>query len=110
MFVRSYQLPWRALAQPLLFFFLFGLANFQARAAGSATTTSLTVTSNGTGVTSVSAGTVVTLTATVTSGGTPVTPGQVKFCNASAAHCEDAALLATAQLTSSGIATYKFRP
>jgi Bacterial Ig-like domain (group 3)/FG-GAP-like repeat/FG-GAP repeat len=74
------------------------------------TTTTLTITSGGSTITSVSAGTVVTLTATVVSGSTPVTPGQVKFCNATAAHCEDSALLATAQLTAAGKATYKFRP
>ena len=34
----------------------------------------------------------------------------VKFCDASAAHCEDSALVATAQLTPAGTATYKFRP
>ena len=74
------------------------------------TTTSLTVTSAGTDVTSVAAGTVVTLTATVVSGATPVSPGQVKFCDARAKYCEDSALLAMAQLTSAGTATYKFRP
>jgi hypothetical protein len=58
----------------------------------------------------VASGTVVTLTTTVVSGATPVNPGQVKFCVATAAHCEDSALLATAQLTSAGIAIYKFRP
>ncbi len=36
--------------------------------------------------------------------------GQVKFCDAGAAHCEDSALLATPQLTAAGIATFKFRP
>ena len=74
------------------------------------TTTTLTVTSSGSDVTSVASGTVITLTATVLSGSTPVSPGQVKFCNAAAAHCEDAALLATPQLTTAGVATYKFRP
>jgi Bacterial Ig-like domain (group 3)/Chitobiase/beta-hexosaminidase C-terminal domain/FG-GAP-like repeat len=74
------------------------------------TTTTLTVTSSGSAVTSVTSGTVVTLTATVVSGSTPVSPGQVKFCDAAAAHCEDAALLATAQLTTAGVATCKFRP
>jgi len=59
---------------------------------------------------SVTAGTVVTLTATVVSGSTPVNPGQVRFCDATAKYCEDSALLATTQLTSAGIATYKFRP
>jgi CSLREA domain-containing protein len=82
----------------------------QAWATAAATTTMLTVTSAGSDVTSVSAGTVVTLTATVVSGSTPVTPGQVRFCDATAAHCEDSALLATAQLTAAGTATYKFRP
>jgi hypothetical protein len=43
-------------------------------------------------------------------GSAAVNPGQVKFCDATAAHCEDSALLTTAQLTSAGIATFKFRP
>jgi hypothetical protein len=36
--------------------------------------------------------------------------GQVNFCDATAAHCTDVHILATAQLTSSGTATYTFRP
>src|SRR5271156_1441824 len=86
------------------------LSPAQAWPTASPTTTSLTVTSAGSDVTSVAAGTIVTLTATVVSGSTPVNPGQVRFCDASAEYCEDSALLATAQLTSAGIATYKFRP
>jgi Bacterial Ig-like domain (group 3) len=86
------------------------LGSSRAWAAAAPTTTSLTVTSGGSSVTSVAAGAVVTLTATVVSGATPVNPGQVKFCDATAAHCEDSALLAIAQLTSAGVATYKFRP
>jgi Bacterial Ig-like domain (group 3)/FG-GAP-like repeat len=82
----------------------------RAWAVGAATTTTLTVTSSGSGVTTVPAGTVVTLTATVVAGTSPIAPGQVRFCDALAAHCEDSALLATAQLTSAGTATYKFRP
>jgi hypothetical protein len=82
----------------------------QALATGAPTTTTLTVTNGTTEVTSVAAGTVVTLTATVVSGSTPVNPGQVKFCVATAAHCEDSSLLTTAQLTAAGTATYKFRP
>ncbi len=82
----------------------------QAWANAAPTTTTLTVTSGTAEVTSVTAGTVVTLTATVVSGSTPVTPGQVKFCVATAVHCEDSALLVTAQLTTAGKATYKFRP
>jgi len=82
----------------------------QAGATAAPTTTTLSVTSGTTEVTSVAAGTVVTLTATVVSGSTPVNPGSVSFCVATAAHCEDSALLATAQLTTAGKATYKFRP
>jgi hypothetical protein len=74
------------------------------------TTTSLAVTSNGVAVTSVKAGSLVTLTATVEAGTTAVKQGQVNFCDAMAAYCTDIHILATAQLTSSGTATYKFRP
>jgi hypothetical protein len=84
-----------------------------AWATAASTTTVLTVTSAGSGATSVAAGTVVTLTAMVTTGnahGTAVTPGLVEFCDAAAAYCEDMALLGTAQLTAAGIATYKFIP
>lgn len=74
------------------------------------TTTSLTITSGGAVVTSVKSGHVVTLTATVEAGTTAVKQGQVNFCDATAAYCTDIHILATAQLTSSGTATYKFRP
>jgi hypothetical protein len=74
------------------------------------TTTSLAVTSGGVVVTSVKAGSLVTLTATVEAGSTEVKQGQVNFCDATAAYCTDIHILATAQLTSSGTATYKFRP
>jgi len=74
------------------------------------TTTSLAVTSSGIVVTSVKAGSVVTLTAIVDAGTTAVTQGQVNFCDATAAYCVDIHILGTAQLTSSGTATYKFRP
>jgi hypothetical protein len=74
------------------------------------TTTSLAVTSNGVVVTSVKAGSLVTLTATVEAGTTAVKQGQVNFCDAKAAYCTDIHILATAQLTSSGTATYKFHP
>jgi hypothetical protein len=40
-----------------------------------------------------------TLTAHVTASGVAVHPGTVTFCNANAAHCEDPAILGTAQLT-----------
>jgi hypothetical protein len=58
----------------------------------------------------VKAGRVITLTATVEAGTTAVKQGQVNFCDATAAYCTDIHILATAQLTSSGTATYKFRP
>ncbi len=61
-------------------------------------------------VTSVKAGSLVTLTATVEAGSTEVKQGQVNFCDATAAYCTDVHILATAQLTSSGAATYNFRP
>ncbi|MGB6827183.1 MAG: FG-GAP-like repeat-containing protein [Terracidiphilus sp.] len=74
------------------------------------TATTLAITSGGSAVTTVTSGTVVTLTATVLAGTTPVTVGQVKFCDASATYCEDIHIVGTAQLTSAGSATYKFRP
>ena len=92
---------------------LFGillLAGLPAGATGTATTTTLAVTSGGSAVTTVTSGSVVTLTATVMAGTTPVTTGQVKFCDAKAAHCEDIHIVGTAQLTKAGTATFKFRP
>ena len=78
--------------------------------AGTATSTTLAATAAGAPVTTVAAGTTVTLTATVLAGSTPVTPGQVKFCDATAAFCEDIHILGLAQLTSAGTAVFKFRP
>jgi hypothetical protein len=71
---------------------------------------SLAVTSGGVAVTSVKAGSLVTLTATVKAGTKAVKRGQVNFCDAMAAYCTDIHILANAQLTSSGTATYNFRP
>ena len=73
-------------------------------------TTTLAITSNGSDGTVVASGSVVTLTATVIAGSTAVTPGQVKFCDATAANCTDIHLLGTAQLTKAGTATFKLRP
>ncbi|MGA8214222.1 MAG: FG-GAP-like repeat-containing protein [Candidatus Sulfotelmatobacter sp.] len=84
-----------------------GAASAQTKAA---TVTSLSVSASGSEVSSVAAGTVVTLTAQVTAGGANVSPGQVNFCDATATYCTDIHILTTAQLTSSGTATYKFRP
>jgi hypothetical protein len=74
------------------------------------TTTTLALTSNGAAVTSVAAGTVVTLTAKVTALGAPLTPGTVNFCDATVSYCTDIRLIGTAQLTSKGTASIKFRP
>ena len=79
-------------------------------AAPTPTTTTMTVTSGGGPVTTVPSGTVVTLTATVNAGATAVTPGQVNFCDASAANCTGIHLLGTAQLTAAGTALFRFRP
>ena len=56
---------------------------------------------------SVASGTIVTLTASVVSSGKPVTQGMVTFCNSNYELCEDAGVLGTAHLTSSGAASIK---
>ncbi len=94
---------------PLLLFVLCS-ASKCAWATPVSTTTTLSVTSSGSPVSTVPAKTVVTLTATVKAGSTLVKLGQVKLCDATAAYCTDIHLLATAQLTSAGTATYKFVP
>jgi hypothetical protein len=58
----------------------------------------------------VALGTAVTLTATSKTGGLPVTAGTVTFCNTLATHCDNAAIVGTAQLTAAGTATIKLRP
>ena len=68
------------------------------------TATVLTVTSAGTPVSSIAADSAVTLTATVTDGGAAVQPGQILFCDATAAYCEDIHIVGTAQLTPAGTA------
>jgi len=71
-----------------------------------ATTTALTLSAS-----TVATGTAVTLTATVaTTGGAVVTPGLVTFCNAAATHCDNSAILGTAQLTATGTAVLRFVP
>jgi hypothetical protein len=74
------------------------------------TTTTLTLTSAGAPVTSLSAGAVLTLTANVLNGQTPLTRGQVNFCDASAPYCTDVHRLGTAQLTSTGAAVLRLTP
>jgi hypothetical protein len=78
---------------------LLGFASQQAYAGGKTPTTTALSLSSG----NVTAGTAVTFTATVS----PSELGQVLFCNASAARCDGAALLATAQLTSASTASIK---
>ncbi len=80
------------------------LAETISASAGTATTLSVSPASP------VAAGTAVTLTADVTAAGVPVSPGLVTFCDASAASCENAAVLGTGQLTASGTATLRFVP
>ena len=55
----------------------------------------------------VAAGAPVTLTAAVNAGRGSAMEGTVLFCNASAPHCEDSAVLGIAQLTSNGTAAIK---
>ncbi|MDP9051516.1 MAG: FG-GAP-like repeat-containing protein, partial [Acidobacteriota bacterium] len=81
-----------------------------AWAAQRATTTTLAVAAGGASVTTIPAQTVVTLTATVGAGDAAVTTGQVKFCDATATYCTDIHVLGTAQVTSAGVATFKFTP
>ncbi|HTZ75341.1 MAG TPA: Ig-like domain repeat protein [Candidatus Aquilonibacter sp.] len=90
------------------FLLLFTLAGTAARAAVGGSSTSLAISPSG----SVTAGTAVTLTATVAlePSGDPAPRGTVIFCNAAAAHCEDSAVFGTAQVQSSGAATFKFVP
>ena len=62
-------------------------------------TTSLTASAS-----SVTLGSAVALTATVQAASAPLTPGLVTFCDATAAFCEGAAILGSAQLNASGVA------
>jgi hypothetical protein len=74
----------------------------QPTLAASSTTTTLVVSP-----TSAATGSIITMTATVKSGGSPLTSGQMKFCVASAAYCDNGALLGTVWVTSSGTATLR---
>ncbi len=67
--------------------------------------TTLTLTSNGSTVSTVQWGNAVTLIATVSLGNSPVTSGVVNFCDSAASYCSDIHLLGTAQLTSAGTAS-----
>jgi hypothetical protein len=74
----------------------------------SASSTTLAVTASGVAATTVSAGTVVTLTATVASGTNALSTGQVNFCDATSASCNDIHRLGTAEVQSNGTATLRF--
>jgi len=92
-------------------FLIVGIIAARLSASGqTATTTSLTVTSDGNPVSSVTAGSMITLTASVTAGSTAVKHGQVNFCDATAVYCTDIHLLGAAQLNSLGNAQLHLRP
>ncbi len=105
-------IKWRRNGARLSFVLL--LLSWVPAAAGlQATNTTLAVTVAGTVATTAASGSAVTLIATVTTTGptsTPVTPGQVRFCDASAKFCSDIHLLGTAQLTKDGTARFTFIP
>ncbi len=95
----------------LRIFLIVGIIPACVSASGqTATTTSLTVTSGGNPVSSVTAGSMITLSASVTAGSTAVKQGQVNFCDATAVHCTDIHLLGAAQLNSIGKAQLHLRP
>jgi hypothetical protein len=72
---------------------------------GTATQTKLAVSPSATIATT----NTVTLIAKVSSSGAAVHPGVVLFCNAKALHCEDSAILGSAQLTAAGTAILPLR-
>jgi microcompartment protein CcmL/EutN len=78
--------------------------------AGTATSTTLAFSAGGSAVTTVTQGILVAATASVHAGSNPVTAGQVYLCDASAAYCDSVHQIATAQLTSSGNAVFRFVP
>ena len=98
------------LTVPCLAIAFSGAAKIASAQTKTATTTTMTVTSGVGAVTAVTSGTTVTLAASVSSASGVLSTGQVSFCDAAAAYCTDIHLLGTAQLTSAGKATLKFRP
>ena len=57
----------------------------------------------------VSLGTTIALSARVTNNGVPIQYGRVLFCDATAPHCEDAAVFGEAQIVTDGMATLHLR-
>jgi Bacterial Ig-like domain (group 3)/FG-GAP-like repeat len=92
----------KAFVSALIWIASIGGLGAQAYASTNQTTTNLSVSS-----TSMAAGTVLTLTATVTGAHTPVTKGQVTFCDATATHCDGAAVFGVARVTSNHTAAIK---
>lgn len=87
-----------------------GIPGWLAASAATASSVTLTASSGGTTVSSVTWGAVVTLTASVTASGGGLTPGTVYFCDSVATVCQNSTALGTAQLTSSGTASMRFIP
>jgi hypothetical protein len=110
MFAVTHLYPRPTVSAFLLPLVLLAFGPSQARATATATSTTLAITAGATAEASVTSGTVVTLTATVKAGSAAVQTGQVKFCDAEAAHCTDIHLLGIAQLTTTGAAALKFIP
>jgi hypothetical protein len=81
------------------------LSSSACLAQGAATTTTLGISPG----TSVAPGTTITLAAHVTSNGNPFRNGTVIFCKADAPHCEDSALLGSAQVSTGGWAKLRLR-
>lgn len=91
-----------------LFSVFLVLAAFSASsclAQAAATTTALSIAPGA----SVGSGTTITLAAYVASNGVPFHAGTVLFCKADSPHCEDSALLGSAQVASGGWAKLRLR-
>jgi hypothetical protein len=84
---------------------MMGLSLSLVAKASTPTSTTLTLLPSA----SVNVGRPVTLSAKVLANGKVVYPGTVVFCNASAARCDNSAILGQAQLTSAGIAQVHLR-
>ena len=74
------------------------------------TSTLLSTDVSGSFISKIAHGTAITLTVQVHSPTATVTRGQVQFCDGAAPHCTGLGLLATAQITPAGIATFKLIP
>jgi hypothetical protein len=110
MFAVTHLYPRPTLGAFLLSIVFLALGPSLGLAAAAATSTTLAITASATAVIFVPSGTAVSLTATVKAGTVPIQIGQVKFCDADAAHCTDTHLLGIGQLTTAGTATFKFVP